>query len=111
MSLINEDTSEFMWKRIQFIGKATAYIVKGLTWNLNYQYSNKQRTYSAYDSHLSQLNGVADLQGRANRSTYFGEDQTFETYFNYDTTIAKNTRLVLCWVIHGKSVIIMMASV
>lgn len=93
MSLINEDTSEFMWKRIQFIGKATAYIVKGLTWNLNYQYSNKQRTYSAYDSHLSQLNGVADLQGRANRSTYFGEDQTFETYFNYDTTIAKKHKV------------------
>lgn len=93
MSLINEDTSEFMWKRIQFIGKATAYIVKGLTWNLNYQYSNKQRTYSAYDSHLSQLNGVADLQGRANRSTYFGEDQTFETYFNYDTTVAKKHKV------------------
>ena len=93
LSLINEDTSEFMWKRIQFIGKATAYIVKGLTWNLNYQYSNKQRTYSAYDSHLSQLNGVADLQGRANRSTYFGEDQTFETYFNYDTTIAKKHKV------------------
>ena len=64
-----------------------------LTWNLNYQYSNKQRTYSAYDSHLSQLNGVADLQGRANRSTYFGEDQTFETYFNYDTTIAKKHKV------------------
>lgn len=93
LSLINEDTSEFMWKRMQFIGKATAYIIDGLTWNLNYQYSNKQRTYSGYDSHQSQLNGVADLQGRANRSTYFGEDQTFETYFNYDTTIAKKHKV------------------
>ena len=93
LSLINEDTSEFMWKRIQFIGKATAYIVKDLTWNLNYQYSNKQRTYSAYDSHQSQLNGVADLDGRANRSTYFGEDQTLETYINYDTTIAKKHKV------------------
>ncbi len=93
LSLISEDTSEYMWKRMQFIGKATAYIIDGLTWNLNYQYSNNQKTYSGYDSHNSQLNGVADLLGRATRSTYFGEDQTFETYINYDTTLAKKHKL------------------
>ena len=93
LSLISEDTSEYMWKRMQFIGKATAYIIDGLTWNMNYQYSNNQKTYSGYDSHNSQLNGVADLLGRATRSTYFGEDQTFETYINYDTTLAKKHKL------------------
>ncbi|CDD20125.1 putative uncharacterized protein [Prevotella sp. CAG:732] len=89
LSLIAEDSSEFEWKRMQFIGKATAYIVKGLTWNANYQYSNKQRTYSSYDSHNTQLNGISDYNGRANRSTYQGHDQTFETYINYDATFDK----------------------
>lgn len=95
LSLLNEDTSEFMWKRMQFIGKATAYIVKGLTWNLNFQYANRQRTYSAYDSHLSQLNGMADKKGQATRNTYFGEETTVETFVNYDTTIAKRHKLGL----------------
>ncbi|MGN1228868.1 MAG: SusC/RagA family TonB-linked outer membrane protein, partial [Prevotella sp.] len=89
LSLINEDRSETMWKRIQFIGKATAYLYKGLTWNMNYQFSNNQRTYSGYDSHNTQLAGVSDKNGQAQRSTYFGDTQTFETYINYDTTIAK----------------------
>lgn len=93
LSLINEDRSETMWKRMQFIGKATAYLYKGLTWNMNYQYSNNQRTYSGYDSHNSQLPGISDYNGRAQRSTYFGDTQTFETYFNYDTTIAKVHKL------------------
>lgn len=89
LSLIAEDSSEFEWKRMQLIGKATAYIVKGLTWNANYQYSNKQRTYSSYDSHNTQLNGISDYNGRANRSTYQGHDQTFETYINYDATLIR----------------------
>lgn len=93
LSLINEDRSETMWKRMQFIGKATAYLYKGLTWNMNYQYSNNQRTYSGYDSHNSQLPGISDYNGRAQRNTYFGDTQTFETYFNYDTTIAKVHKL------------------
>lgn len=95
ISLINEDSSEFIWKRIQFIGKATAYLYKGLTWNFSYQFNNRQRTYSKYNSHNSQIDGVADLYGRATRSTYMGEDQTFETYINYDTTIAKRHKLGL----------------
>ena len=93
LSMIDEDSSEFMWKRMQFIGKATAYIVKGLTWNLNYQYSNKQYTYSSYDTRNSQLDGMADKLGTASRNTNFGDDQTLETYFNYDTTIAKKHKL------------------
>ncbi len=93
LSLINEDRSETMWKRIQFIGKATAYLFKGLTWNMNYQFSNNQRTYSGYDSHNTQLAGLSEYNGRAQRNTYFGDEQTFETYFNYDTTIAKKHKL------------------
>lgn len=93
LSLINEDTSETVWKRFQFIAKATAYLFKGMTWNMNYQYGNRQKTYSSYDTHNTQLNGISDYNGRANRSTYFGSNQTFETYLNYDATIAKLHKL------------------
>lgn len=95
VSLINEDTSEFMWKRIQFIGKATLRIVDGLTWSTNYSYNNRQRTYSAYDSRKTQLDGVADLKGRATRNTYFGDEHTFETYMNFEKTLAKVHKLAL----------------
>ncbi len=95
LSLINEDTSETMWKRNQFIGKATLRIIEGLLWNMNYSYDNVQRTYSAYDSHQSQLPGLTDYNGRATRSTYFGDGQTFETYINYDKTFAKVHKLAL----------------
>jgi len=91
LSLINEDKSQTEWKRLQFIGKATLTIMEGLTWNANYSFNAHQRTYSAYDSHHTQIinkDGLVspDFNGVANRSTYFGKGQTFETYGNYDAT-------------------------
>jgi len=91
LSLINENKSQTEWKRLQFIAKATAYICDGFTWNANYSYNTHQRTYSAYDSHNSQIidkNGSTspDFNGVAHRSTYFGHSTTFETYGNYDKT-------------------------
>ena len=91
LSLINEDKSQTEWKRLQFIGKATLTIIEGLTWNANYSFNTHQRTYSAYDSHHTQIinkDGLVspELNGVANRSTYFGKGQTFETYGNYDAT-------------------------
>ncbi|MCF0220643.1 MAG: TonB-dependent receptor plug domain-containing protein, partial [Muribaculaceae bacterium] len=91
LSLINEDTSENQWKRIQAIGKATVYIIDGLTWNANYSYDNYQRTFSSYHSHNTQIadkNGIVNpsLNGVAERSTYFGNASTFETYGNFDRT-------------------------
>lgn len=84
LALMYEDTSETNWKRNQFIGKATLNIVDGLTWNANYSWSNFQSTYSAYDTHKTQLEGVADKNGQARRNTYFGDEQTFETYGNFE---------------------------
>ncbi len=95
LSLINEDTAENMFKRLQFIGKATLNIMTGLTWNMNYSYQNYQRTASSYDSHVSQLPGLVDYNGRATRSTYFGDEQSFETFVNYDKTFAKVHKLAL----------------
>ena len=91
LSLIYEDTSENQWKRIQAIGKATVYIIDGLTWNANYSYDNYQRTYSAYHSHNTQIAdkyGTVNpsLNGVAERSTFFGSSSTFETYGNFDRT-------------------------
>ena len=95
MSLISEDTSETFWKRNQFIGKATLHIIDGLLLNMNYSYDNFQHTYSAYDSHNSQLPGLSAYYGKADRNTYFGNSQTFETYANYDKTFNKVHKLSL----------------
>lgn len=90
LSLIYEDTSETIWKRNQFIGKATAYIVDGLTWNANYSYDNYQSTYSGYNTRNSQLEGVGTRNGQASRNTYMGYEHTFETYGNYDVELGNN---------------------
>lgn len=94
-SLISEDTSETMWKRNQFIAKASLKIIDGLVWNANYSYDNFQSTYSGYDSHKTQLEGISAFNGRASRNTYFGHSQNFETYGNYDKTFNKVHKLAL----------------
>ena len=95
LSLLNEDPSEFMWKRNQFVGKATLHIIDGLDWNANYSFEHFQRTGSSYDSSKTQIEGVSSYAGRASRSTNFGDNHTFETYLNYDVTIAKAHKLAL----------------
>lgn len=95
LSLISEDTSETFWKRNQFIGKATLRIVDGLLLNANYSYDNYQHTYSGYNSHNSQLPGLKAYYGKADRNTYFGHSQSFETYANYDKTFDKVHKVAL----------------
>ena len=86
LSLIYENTSETIYKNTQLLGKASLEIIEGLKWNVNYSFTNNQRTYSAYDSHNTQLEGISAYNGRATRNTYFGHEHIFETYGNYDTT-------------------------
>ena len=95
VSLINEDTSETIWKRNQIVAKATVNIIDGLTWNNNYSFNHRQSTYSSYHSHSTQLVPYNAYNGTANRNTYFGDDHTFETYLNYDHTFAKVHKLAL----------------
>ncbi|MBR0187319.1 MAG: TonB-dependent receptor [Prevotella sp.] len=90
LSLMYEDTSETIWKRNQFIGKATLEILKGLLWNVNYSWSNYQSTYSGYNTRNSQIEGIGNKNGQASRNTYFGREQTFETYLNYGFTAGKH---------------------
>lgn len=87
LSLIYENTSETMYKNTQLLGKASLEIIEGLKWNVNYSFTNNQSTYSAYDSHKTQLEGISAYNGRATRNTYFGHEHIFETFGNYDTTI------------------------
>ena len=95
VSLINEDTSETIWKRNQVVAKATVHIIEGLNWNTNYSFNHRQSTYSSYHSHNTQLVPYNAYNGTANRNTYFGDDHTFETYVNFDQTFAKVHKLAL----------------
>ena len=90
LALMYEDTSETIWKRNQFIGKASLEILKGLLWNVNYSWSNYQSTYSGYNTRNSQIEGISNKNGQASRNTYFGHEQTFETYLNYGFTAGKH---------------------
>lgn len=95
LSLIHEDTSSSMWKRNQFIAKASLDIIDGLLWNINYSYDNFHSTYNGYDSHQTQLEGISAYNGLASRNTYFGNSQNFETFGNYDKTFNKVHKLSL----------------
>ena len=94
-SLINEDTAENIWKREQFVTKASLNIIEGLVLNANYSFNHFQRTYSAYDTHNTQLEGVSAYNGRADRSTWFGNEHTFELFANYNQTFADVHTLAL----------------
>ena len=90
LALMEENTSETVWKRNQFIGKTALELWKGFFWNVNYSWSNYQSTYSAYNTRLSQLEGIGNKNGQATRNTFFGREQTFETYLNYDFKVGKS---------------------
>ncbi len=92
MSMINEDANDRTWKRLQFTGKASLKIIDGLLWNANYSYNSRQTVYSYYNSSRSQL-PYGGTSGKAFRQTRSGNDQTFETYVNYDQTFAKVHKL------------------
>ncbi|MBR5697152.1 MAG: SusC/RagA family TonB-linked outer membrane protein [Prevotella sp.] len=90
LALMEENLSETIWKRNQFIGKTALELWKGFFWNVNYSWSNYQSTYSAYNTRYSQLEGIGNKNGQATRSTYFGREQTFETYLNYALKFGKS---------------------
>lgn len=90
LALMEENKSETVWKRNQFVGKTALELWKGLVWNVNYSWSNYQSTYSAYNTRNSQLEGIGNKNGQATRNTYFGREQTFETYLNYNFKAGKS---------------------
>ena len=90
LAMMEENTSETIWKRNQFIGKTALELWKGFFWNVNYSWSNYQSTYSAYNTRYSQFEGIGNKNGQATRNTFFGREQTFETYLNYGFTLGKS---------------------
>ena len=90
LALMEENKSETVWKRNQFVGKTALELWKGFVWSVNYSWSNYQSTYSAYNTRNSQLEGIGNKNGQATRNTYFGREQTFETYLNYNFTAGKH---------------------
>lgn len=90
LALMEENKSETVWKRNQFVGKTALELWKGFVWRVNYSWSNYQSTYSAYNTRNSQLEGIGNKNGQATRNTYFGREQTFETYLNYDFKVGKS---------------------
>ena len=93
VSLINEDTSETVFKRIQMIGKAALTICDGLVWNTNASIMNHQRVYSDYHG-INSFVYTAD-HGHAHRNTYFGDSKSVETYVNYDKTFSNDHKVGL----------------
>ena len=90
LALMEENKSETVWKRNQFVGKTALELWKGFVWSVNYSWSNYQSTYSAYNTRNSQLEGIGNKNGQATRNTYFGREQTFETYLNYNFKVGKS---------------------
>ena len=93
MSLIYEDSSENIFKQLQFIGKAALTITDGLVWNTNASFMSDQRIYSDYHSTASYV--YPSDHGHAHRNTYFGDRKSIETYLNYDKTFVGDHKLGL----------------
>lgn len=92
LSMINEDTQNTVYKRIQATGKADLTILKGLVWSANFSYMTNQSTASIYHSTKSQ---IVNTNGQATRNTYIDKKKVFETYLNYSKTFADLHKLGL----------------
>ena len=90
LSLINEDIQKTVYKNMMMTGKADLKILEGLNWSANYSYMTDQSTYSEY--HTTQSQYVRN-NGQAKRNTYFGNKSVFESYVNYEATIAEAHRI------------------
>ena len=83
LSMINEDTKQTIYKRMQITGKADLNVLPELTWTAQFSYMNDQNVLSEYHSTKSQ---IVKTNGQATRSTYMDNKQVFETYGNWSHT-------------------------
>lgn len=86
LAMINQDRFKNTRRRMMMTGNAELTIVDGLTWSANYSYMNRQNIFSGYNSVNSQ---VVKKNGQAERNTYFGHSQVFETFGNFSKTFNK----------------------
>lgn len=90
LSMINEDTSKNIYKRMQVTGKVDLKLIEGLTWSTNFSYMTDQQTSNTYHSTQSQ---IVNSHGEATRNTFMGNKRVFETYGNYQVTWADKHKL------------------
>lgn len=81
LSMINEDTRQTVYRRMQLTGKADLNLIKDLTWTAQYSYMYDQNVLSEYHSTKSQ---IVKNNGQATRSTYMNNKEVFETFANYN---------------------------
>ena len=81
LSMINEDTPQTVYRRMQITGKADLNLLKDLTWTAQYSYMYDQNVLSEYHSTKSQ---IVKNNGQATRSTYMNNKEVFETFANYN---------------------------
>ena len=90
LSMINEDTYKNIYKRMQVTGKVDLKLIEGLTWSSNFSYMTDQQTSNSYHSTQSQ---IVNSHGEAKRNTLMGNKLVFETYGNYQVTLADKHKL------------------
>lgn len=83
MSMINEDTNNVIYRRMQITGKGDLNICPDLSWSAQYSYMYDQNVLSEYHSTKSQ---IVKTHGQATRSTYMNSKEVFETFGNYNHT-------------------------
>ena len=72
LSMINEDTNQNIYRRMQLTGKGELTILPDLTWTAQYSYLYNQNVLSEYHSIKSQ---IVKTHGQATRSTYMDKRQ------------------------------------
>lgn len=80
LAMINEDTNQNIYRRMQLTGKGELTILPDLTWTAQYSYLYNQNVLSEYHSIKSQ---IVKTHGQATRSTYMDNKQVFETFGNF----------------------------
>ena len=83
MSMINEDTNNVIYRRMQITGKGDLNLCPDLSWSAQYSYMYDQNVLSEYHSTKSQ---IVKTHGQATRSTYMNSKEVFETFGNYNHT-------------------------
>ena len=83
LSMINEDTQQNVYRRMQLTGKADLNLSQDFSWSAQYSYMYDQNVLSEYHSTKSQ---IVKTNGQATRATYMNNKQVFETYGNYSHT-------------------------
>ena len=92
LSMINEDTNQTIYRRMQLTGKGELNILPELTWTAQYSYLYNQNVLSEYHSTKSQ---IVKTHGQARRSTYMDNKQVFETFGNFTHSFPGYHRLGL----------------